>query len=188
MAARVVRTERSEILASASVVVAPAALQGLTRELPGERTQVSASAFRSLLLPGWGQFYTRKYARGGISLALCTGALGYTVYAIVKTHNARVEYDDFAAKWQEDPPSGITGPRWWGDNQDGIFYQRKDSIYQEYSEQYDRAVLAGTITGALWSLNVVDAVIAGVQSQRKFQPYFTVDRNADPRFGMYVGF
>jgi TolB-like protein len=188
ISAKIIRTGTSEVLANASVVAAPAALDGLTKELLGERAQVSSTVFRSVLVPGWGQFYSRRYVRGGISLAASAGGLGYTVYSIVKTRNARAEYDDWASKWTQDPPEGVTGPEWWGNNEDGLFYRKKDRLYREYSEQFDRAVIAGIITGGVWTLNVVDALIAGVQAKRRFEPYFALDPWGTSAVGVCVRF
>lgn len=181
VSAKIIRTETSEILASASVVAAPAALQGLTKELLGERTQVSATAFRSALLPGWGQFYSHQYTRGGISLAACGAMVGYTIYSIVKTHNARVERDEWDAymdsrEWQE---SGIP----WEEAR--AEYRRLD---KDYGERFDRAVVAGIITGGVWTLNVVDALIAGVQAKRRFEPYFAHDGRGGSEVGVCVWF
>lgn len=186
--AKIIRTETSEVLANASVVAAPAALDGLTKELLGERAQISSTVFRSVLVPGWGQFYSRQYVRGAVSLAASAGGLGYTVYAIVKTQNARARYDDWAARWTQDPPEGVTGPEWWGNNEDGLFYQKKDRLYREYSDQFDRAVVAGIVTGGVWTLNVIDALIAGVQAKRRFEPYFVLDPWGTSAAGLCVRF
>ena len=188
ISAKIIRTGTSEVLANASVVAAPAALDGLTKELLGERAQVSSTVFRSVLVPGWGQFYCRRYVRGGISLAASAGGLGYTVYSIVKTHNARAEYDNWAGKWTQDPPKGVDGPEWWGDNEDGLFYQKKDKLYKEYSDEFDRAVVTGIVTGGIWTLNVVDALIAGVQAKRRFEPYFALDPGGTSAVGVCVRF
>jgi TolB-like protein len=185
ISAKIIRTETSEILTSASVVAAPAALDGLTKKLLGERTQVSATAFRSLLLPGWGQFYSNQYTRGSISLAACGAMAGYTIFSIVKTHNARVERDNWRNYMDSEEYQTVrstTSETW----EDGMAEYR--ALDREYGEQFDRAVVAGIITGGVWTLNVVDALIAGVQAKRRFEPYFAHDARGGSGVGVCVRF
>jgi TolB-like protein len=182
---KILNTESTEIVAHASAVIAPVTLDGVTEELLGERTQVSSSILRSIVVPGWGQLYTGHYVRGGISLAAGAGSLGYTIYAIVKTRNARIDRDEWREYMDTEEYQHIrkTTEETW---EDGI---NKYKVFdREYGKHFDRAVIAGIITGGIWTFNVVDALIAGVQSKRKFEPYFSINLRGKSEAGVCVRF
>jgi len=172
---KIIRVETTEVLAAASVTMVAAALDGLTKELLGERMQTSSALFRSVVVPGWGQFYSQNYTRGGLSLVLCGGAAGYLVYALVQTQNTRVDKQEWEDRYFAPVPDGIPAIEWWGPNDDGLYWQERQRRNDAYGDAHDRAVLAGVITASVWALNVVDAFVAGAQSKRKFEPYFTAD-------------
>lgn len=176
--AKIIRTETSEILATASVTVVRNALDDFARGLIDEKGRVSSSVFRSLLAPGWGQFYTNKYARGAISLTLCAGAAGYCAYAIAATVGAHNDYDDyyeyvqFSQEFEDRVQAEAAETGRPIDSIRADYDDIVDEYYNDYVAAHDRAVLAGVITGAAWALNLIDAAIAGAQSRRKFRLYF----------------
>jgi TolB-like protein len=200
VSAKIIRTESSEIVSSASIAIAPASLQGLTKELLGEKTKVSASAFRSLIVPGWGQFYSRKYVRGGVWLAAGLGGLGTTFAFGAQTSARNHEYDDYDKRyWSRENPSVVatreamekaggvaTGSAYY-DALDAIF-DKKDALYEDYSTAFDHLVLAGSITGGIWALNFLDAIIAGAQEKKKFRPYFAGRVGGEIEAGLAVRF
>ena len=168
--AKIIRAETTEIMAIASITMEPSELEGITKDLLGERMQVSSTLFRSLVAPGWGQYYSHNYVRGTISLAVCLGALGYTIYMAQLTANANQKYHDYNNFLYTDA--------WVADkNSDPSFAQKsleQDTLnYNDYSRKYDRMVLAGAITVGVWALNIVDAALCGAESKRKFKLYFS---------------
>ena len=61
--ARVVSVEEAKVLASAQVTIDAAGLIALSSDAVVLRTK-SDAVFRSLIIPGWGQFYNRQQAKG----------------------------------------------------------------------------------------------------------------------------
>ncbi len=175
VSAKIIRTETSEILATASVRVERNALDTFSRQ---EKGRVSSSVFRSLIAPGWGQFYTDHYARGAISLTLCVGAAGYCAYAIAATVDAHNEYDEYydyltySQQAQDDIQAEAQQTGRHIDSVRADYRERLDTYYDNYVAAHDRAIVAGVLTGVAWGLNLVDAAIAGAQSRREFKLYF----------------
>jgi TolB-like protein len=196
---KIISTETTEIVSSASIAFAPAELQGLTKELLGEKMQVSASVFRSLLLPGWGQFYSRKYARGGVGLALCLGGLGTTIVFAQQSAEKKRAWNNYRNTYGGDSAptkSAITEAARRAGTQSGPLYiaalaavtQKTATLHDAYSATFDRMVLTGAITGGLWTLNVLDAMIAGIQEKQRFRPYFAYRTGREIETGLAIRF
>lgn len=190
---KIIHTETTEIIATAAIAVAPASLDGLSKKLLGERTQVSAAVFRSAVAPGWGQFYTRQPVRGAISIAAFLGAGIYFIYSAQQSAEAKrvsKEYDEFryTAQWWANirADTAVTHESW--PEAVSRFEDSSSIYYNEYSRKYDRTVIAGGITGAVWTLNLLDALIAGIQAKRSFRPYFSASAGGRYRAGIAVRF
>lgn len=81
--ARVVSVEEAKVLASAQVTIDAAGLIALSSDAVVLRTK-SDAVFRSLIIPGWGQFYNRQQAKGA-AIMIASGALiagGVTFYVL----------------------------------------------------------------------------------------------------------
>lgn len=93
----------------------------------------SNAAVRSLILPGWGQWYNsqdlKAYVLGG--LVLC-GA-GMTYYCYSKANSTYADYEK----------TGI----------------KNDPLYADYESQINQATSLSLITAGLWVAGVVDAYI-----------------------------
>ncbi len=168
--AKLIKTETTEIVSSATVTVIPSRLDSFTKDLFSEKNRVTSSLFRSVLLPGWGQFYSDQNVRGTISLVACLAALGTEIGLIVSSYKAFVKREDyylFGISQEYDQmlkDLEITKEE----------YEANYEAYKEdYSEKHERAVIGGAITGAVWVLNLIDAAIAGTQSKKKFKLYFS---------------
>jgi TolB-like protein len=184
--AKIIRTETMRLFSTGSVTVAPAALDGLTKELLGEQGKISSALFRSLVAPGWGQFYTEHPVRGGISLAAGVGALGYTLTKGYQTGKANNKYSDFcnwmgSPEWTEDLNRRYKEGDSLAATKDSI---KADSLYNMYSKKFDQTVIAGAITGGIWALNLIDAALAGAQAKKKFKLYFSGDMRKNVSFGV----
>ena len=172
--AKIIRTETSEIMASASINTAPAALTELTKELLGEKGKITSSLFRSMVVPGWGQFYTDHSVRGGISLAAFAGAAGYLGYSIYSASQKKKEWKNFADWMGTDDWTANVNERYKTNPLAGANDSAKaDSLYGIYSNKFDKAVVAGIVTGGVWVLNLLDAAIAGNQEKNKIKLYFS---------------
>jgi TolB-like protein len=189
---KILRTETTEIMAAAWVAAAPAALDGLTKKLFGERMQVTASLFRSAAAPGWGQFYSRQPLRGALCLAAFIGAGGYSIYSAQQTAEAKREWRNNSNRedslWMSDIsadtarfhiswPSAVKRDK-----------EKLAALYNDYSDKFDRTVIAGAITGAVWAINLLDAAIAGAQARRAFRPYFSASAGGRYGTGIAVSF
>ena len=62
--ARIITAENGTVVASASKPLPAGIFTPFIKEVLGEKTQLSASVFRSAIIPGWGQdFFWKKGAR-----------------------------------------------------------------------------------------------------------------------------
>ena len=175
---KIIRAETTELMAVTSVSVAPSELDGLTKELLGERTQVSATLFRSMVAPGWGQFYTRHYVRGAISLAAFLGAVTWCVFSIVNEDDLYKDYKSYedirgTDTWYAilEADSAISHKTWRQElHEDSVKSQEN---WNKYNDAYDRALLITGVTAGVYVINLLDAIIAGAQEKKRFRPYFS---------------
>jgi TolB-like protein/TM2 domain-containing membrane protein YozV len=191
--AKIIRTETTELMTAATIAVSPVALDGLTKELMNERNQVTPALFRSLVAPGWGQFYSNQPVRGGISLALCAAGVGGTVYFIWKKETDWRAYQDNPWKYSNKVSQDSANRKF---KLDGTPYKqtldelaRKDTLlYKTYTQSFDRMVVAASATIGVWALNIIDAAIAGAQAKRKFRPYFSISEGQRYDAGVAIRF
>jgi TolB-like protein len=178
ISAKIIRAETTELMAAASVAVAPSELDRLTKELLGERTQVSATLFRSMVVPGWGQFYSGHYVRGSISLVAFVGAGIATAVSFVKANNVYQDYRSYEDYRNTAPfydglreDSAITHKTWAQELLADTLKSQQN--WNRYSKAYDQAIMVTAITAGVYALNLIDAIIAGIQEKKKFRPYFS---------------
>lgn len=117
------------------------------------RTSRSTAFLRSAVLPGWGQQYQGYAGRGYVLMGLTAASIGYAVIADRAYRNARDAY----ARAQSD----------------------FDTLYDDYATKGDRADLALGIVGAVWVLNVIDAVAQGPNLAPQQGPELTASVRAD---------
>lgn len=176
--ANLIEVETSKIMASAKVVLIPNELANFSKELLGEKGKISSSVFRSTLIPGWGQFYTNNKTRGLVSLIACLGSGVATIVSGVTTVSANNEYKEYHNyMWTPDMINDLNTYI----TQEGITYaegveiyeKRESDKYDEYTKKSKRTLILGAVTGGLWTLNIIDAIIAGKHSKNKFDLYFS---------------
>ncbi|MBD3393257.1 MAG: hypothetical protein GF418_14135 [Chitinivibrionales bacterium] len=175
--ARLIQAETGRIVSASSIPIDPGALTGFARELFAEKGQVTASLFRSMVIPGWGQFYTSHPVRGGISIAAFAAAGVVTGVFIGKAAGRGSDYEDFneSMKRQDDEavfresvcPTGCTQTEF-----NALKSAYSDSLFEAYEREKRKAVIFGGVTAGVWALNLVDAAIAGAQSRKAFKLYF----------------
>jgi hypothetical protein len=198
ISARIVKTETGEVLSSASVTVASRDLDKFAKDLLSEKGQISATLFRSALIPGWGQFYNGHPVQGGVSLAAFACAAVYFVYCLTGTAAALDESNLYV--------SYLKTPQWGQDVTDTLqilagtgvditdttvrqslaraYTGRQDALYQAYTDKFNQMVVAFLIGGGVWALNLADAAILGSQAKKKFNLYFS----RTPREAAHVEF
>ena len=196
ISARLVQTESAKIVATANVSLDPGALSSFAKELLGEQGQVSASLFRSMVVPGWGQLYTKHTLRGVLSLGLFAGGAGLIVYGVATTVQAGNDYDDFTEKTKSVSGEAELKEEFCG-GPCTVFIQddfnkwkstRQDALYDEYESKRNRTIIFGAVTGGIWALNLVDAAIAGAQSRKKFKLYFSAIPSRELKAGISYAF
>jgi TolB-like protein len=147
--ARIVSTETAETLATASEPVSAATLVALSSDAVVLRSRQDA-AFRSLLVPGWGQMYNRQPTKAAIFAGTAMVALGGAItYQLI---GAQAEHDyktkTTAAQLGSDPVAEAADLR-----------AKAEHAY---------AVRNGFLwaLGGVWVLNVIDAYAFGVDGEK----------------------
>jgi curli biogenesis system outer membrane secretion channel CsgG len=144
---RIVATQTGETLAAESASVAAPGMVALARDAVVLRSR-SDALFRSLLLPGLGQFYNRQPVKGwlflGAELAVLGTALAYQV-------SASRAYGDYKAVSRDSSASPSADA--------SRLYDRARSRYQT------RNILLWSAAG-IWAVNAVDAWVSGVDGEQ----------------------
>ena len=139
--ARIVSTETAVTLAAASEPVSAGTLVALSTDSVVLRSRKDG-AFRSLLIPGWGQFYNREPVKGTVVLASEVTLLGAATAFHLLGSKAKSDYEKSAS------------PATAGS-------LRSDA---ERDLRWRNGLLAAA--AGLWVLNVADAYFSGVDGDR----------------------
>ncbi|MFC1585711.1 FlgO family outer membrane protein [Fibrobacterota bacterium] len=178
--ARILKVETGEVISTASTTVGPASMDDFMKELLGEKGQVSASLFRSMVVPGWGQMYTNHPIRGTISILAFLGAAGYTAFTWFQVLDAKSDKDENINFWNLDGPHADANARAAaGEDYTTVMDEHRaerDRLYSEYDEAFTNNVVWLCVTGGVWALNLVDATFAGLSAKKKFDLYFSFNR------------
>jgi TolB-like protein len=140
---RIVATESGETLAAESASVGAAGMVAFASDAVVLRSR-SDALFRSLLLPGLGQFYNRQPAKAwlviGAEAALIGGAVAYQLSA----SGAYADYQDVK-------PAPGTSPS-----------AEAERLYDLAASRYRTRDVFLVAAGAVWVANAVDAWVSGV--------------------------
>ncbi len=144
---RIVATESGETLAAESASVGAAGMVAFASDAVVLRSR-SDALFRSLLLPGLGQFYNRQPAKGwlfvGAEAALVGGALAYHL-------SASGAYSDYEAV----RPAAGTSPS-----------AEAERLYDVAASRYRTRDVLLVGAGVVWIANAVDAWVSGVDGEQ----------------------
>jgi len=186
--AKLIHVASTQLISASSASVQQGILDDMMKDLLGERNQVSSTLFRSLVAPGWGQFYAAKPVRGMVSLVLCAGAGTYFGVTSFKAVDSRQDVRDQAKRLETIANQYDLG----APNADSSVYIAAKATYEEMHKKqnkaFSKAYLAGAILGAAWAVNLTDAFIAGMQMKKRVQPYFAIDGNGVPGICVVVQF
>jgi hypothetical protein len=145
--ARIVATETGESLAAESASVAAAGMVAFASDAVVLRSR-SDALFRSLLLPGLGQFYNRQPVKGwvviGAEAAILGTALGYHLAGAAA-------YDDY--RGVKPAPGGVSTSA------------EAQRLYDLSASRYRTRNALLVAGGVVWIANVVDAWLSGVDGQ-----------------------
>ncbi|RPH95941.1 hypothetical protein EHM69_02885 [candidate division KSB1 bacterium] len=104
-----------------------------------------AASWRSLVAPGWGQFYKKQDTKGSAIIAAQVLSLAALIYMQVETNH---RHDDY------------TRIRNYGN-------PNVEDAYQEYRRAYQTRNVVGYITLSIYALNYLDALYAPVLKKLK---------------------
>lgn len=173
---RLLDVETNRIVTASSAQLSEDVVDQMTIDVFGERVKPSSALFRSLVAPGWGQFYTNRPAHGIVSIALVSVGVGASIYTGIDYKQKSDEVDKYIAK---DPSTLLDGdtPATWA--------ARAESKEQEMNDAQDYFRYALIGTGVLWIGNVIDATILGAIEAKNIKDlYFSAvpDRKGNVTF------
>jgi TolB-like protein/TM2 domain-containing membrane protein YozV len=169
---RIIETETSAVVSASAASIKVRDMDAFTRDALGEKMVPSAALFRSMVIPGWGQFYVHKPVEGGLCIAACFALLGYSAYTIVSqnvAYNNYLNQNNYMLSDQFKQAVALNGQEY------NSAHAKLTRLYNFYSKDYNAMVIACAITGVVWIVNCIDAVIVGNQSKKKLSVYFTSD-------------
>lgn len=171
VSAKIIDTETSEILSSVQTSLSIPGTQGAMEQLYEEKSYPLTAAFRSTLIPGWGQVYAGEPVHAAVSGIICASGLAVTIVSGVQKNSAWGEYTDFTG--YKNTPDFNAELKTLGDDAIKIMDDKEDSLYQAYQDKNKQFSIAAGITGGLWALNIIDAIIMGKRAEKKFSLYFS---------------
>ena len=195
---RMVESQTSRVIAAAVTKLDKEKLALFSKEVLGEKLQITSTLFRSASIPGWGQFYTAHPVRGGLCLGGFLLGAGLTTISFVKYADKKQKFNDFTSSeinaegqliesWLR---SGTTrsSPAF---NQYAFNQWKKDrrsSLQDSYKAQLQTSYIALGLTGLVYVLNLADATVAGFQTRKKLQLYFSSTPNSGTVGGVAFNF
>lgn len=151
--ARVISAEKAAVLVAESMNVPRAGMVSLAEESVVLRSK-SGAVFRSVLIPGWGQFYNREPVKGGIIVGAEAALIGAAVAMHFLGAADEDKYTDssFALKYP-----GLT-PVELG--------QKAQQLRESAEDFYElRNIFIYSAVG-VWLYNILDAYIFGIDGEK----------------------
>ncbi len=175
--ARVVSTEDGKTLAAESTSVPAAKMVALASEAVVLRSK-SAAVFRSVLIPGWGQFYNRQEWKGWLFLGGEAALLGTALGFHLAGNTAASAYSNTTTA----SALSATG---------STPSTEATRLYNQAVSRYSTRNTVLYVAAGVWALNIIDAFASGTDGQamlsggvssreRKFTPLVS----AGPSGGM----
>jgi TolB-like protein len=158
ISARMIATETGEVVSSSSVSVETRLLDSFYKDMLSERTQLSASLFRSLLAPGWGQFYTNHSGQGALFSVSALASAGVLVWSLVDWNNKSNTVAANRTKLLSNDP-----------DQD---MRLRTEAFDANKAASGRSAVVGGITGGVWALNLLNAAILGAKDKGRVQDLY----------------
>jgi TolB-like protein len=165
--ARVITVDTAKVLAGASGDVEAAGLITLSSDAVVLRSK-SGAVFRSVLIPGWGQFYNREEGKGVVIMSVIgVSLLGGIGFALAGA-NAEQTYKKINPN-QNDPNFWLGPCEKAGDVQACIENQRLagQQFYVVRNAMF-------VVTGLVWAYNIADAYIFGFEPVGPQKSLFTL--------------
>lgn len=156
VAMRLVDAADGRVVAVGATRVEGPAMDAALEDALGEKLGTSGAVFRSLVMPGWGQFWTDRPVRGSFWLAATAGLAGTFAWSLADWAEKDNTAEDFKNK-----DAGTFGN---GDTE--AWLARANQAIKKRNEAADRNLVLGSALAATWALNVADAAWCGWRSSR----------------------
>jgi len=154
------------IITGAQVTASAQAMADLGAQIQKQReiALMTPAEVRSLLVPGLGQMYRKRWVAGAIYMAGFYGTTAGALYeglGPMKTAlNAYNAYKDTSDDEQHNP---------------ALFRQKGDSLYGIYENKRNIFAPLAIAAGAFWLVNMADITITGAQKKARLRLYYAGD-------------
>ena len=156
VAMRLVDAVDGRVVAVGATRVEGPAMDAALADALGEKLGTSGAVFRSLVMPGWGQFWTERPVRGSFWLVASAGLAGTFAWSLADWAKKDNTAEDFKNK-----DAGT-----FGDGDTEAWLARANRAIEERNDAADRNLLLGSALAATWALNVADAAWCGWRSSK----------------------
>lgn len=156
VAMRLVDAVDGRVVAVGATRVEGPAMDAALEDALGEKLGTSGAVFRSLVMPGWGQFWTDRPVRGSFWLVATAGLAGTFAWSLADWAEKDNAAEDFKNK------DAAT----FGDGDTEAWLDRANKAVAERNDASDRNLLLGSALAATWALNVADAAWCGWRSSK----------------------
>lgn len=166
IAARLIDTQTGEVIAAAAASMTERDMNGFLRDALGERLTASSSMFRSVAVPGWGQFYSGHPGHGTVALLGVLGAAGACIWSALDYQDK----DEIVTLFKDRDASTVVA----GESADEWAARANDAVTEKNTAATRTNILVGAVAG-VWVLNAIDALICGRMEARKTKArYFSI--------------
>lgn len=156
VAMRLVDAVDGRVVAVGATRVEGPAMDAALEDALGEKLGTSGAVFRSLVMPGWGQFWTDRPVRGSFWLVASAGLAGTFAWSLADWS----EKDNIAEDYKNKDAATF------GDGNADAWLARANQAVADRNEAADRNMLLGSALAATWALNVADAAWCGWRSSK----------------------
>lgn len=156
VAMRLVDAQTGRVVAVGATRVDGPAMDAALKDALGEQFGVSGAVFRSIAVPGWGQFWTDRPVRGTLWLAATAGLAGTLAWSVVDWADKDSKAEDFKNK-----DASTFRP---GEYDEWI--ARANAAVSDRNDASTRNLILGSTLAGVWALNVADAAWCGWKSSR----------------------
>jgi hypothetical protein len=164
VSARIITTETGAVVAAVTGKIVVRDMDKMTKDIFAELASPGGALFRSIVLPGWGQFYTGHKVRGGIEVGGAIAGAGMLVYSFVALTNARQDAAPYINRTQASYIPGVDTPESW-------LLRANNAIARE-NRMIDQCTYTGVLLGTFWAINLADAYICGARESAKVRKLY----------------
>lgn len=171
--------ETGEIISAATMSLPKNNAEQASSSLFEQKNYPLHAAFRSTLIPGWGQAACDEKKHAILFATLSGAGLTATFITGIGQKNAYDEHADYhsllGTPAYVTEKNSIANELGLDPNDmkiDTIFNERLADKYASYEDKRKLFVTSLAITGAIWTSNIIDAILMGKRADKKFKLYF----------------